>query len=75
MADRQRERKRRALSYLALHPDPAAMQLDKLAGEGQPEPGAFDLLVRRPQLAELLEDRLLILGRDASPSVRDGDLG
>ena len=37
------------------------MQLDKLAGESQPESGPLDFLVRRPHLPELLKDRLLIL--------------
>src|SRR5215475_14432591 len=62
-------------SQLALHRDPSAMQLNELAGQGQSKAGALHLHVRRPHLAELLEDRLLILGLDASPSVRDGDLG
>src|SRR5262245_49158898 len=48
------------------------MQLDELASEGQPEPGALDLLVRRPNLAKLLKDRLLILRRDAYPAIADG---
>src|SRR5262249_30615542 len=73
-AHRQRECKRRALSHLALPPDSPAMQLDELAGEGQPEAGPLDLLVRCPDLPELLEDRLLILGRDAGASVGHGHL-
>ena len=40
------------------------MQLDELPGQGESEPGPLDLLVRRPHLPELLEDRLLILRRD-----------
>ena len=75
MADRQRERKRRALSRLALHPDPPTMQLDELTGEGQPEASALDLLVRPSYLPELLEDRLLVLRRDTYTSVSDRDLG
>jgi hypothetical protein len=51
------------------------MQLDELAREGQPEPGALHLLVRRPDLTELLEDHLLILGRDSHARVRDRNLG
>src|SRR5262249_28975721 len=74
VVDRQRERERRALPQVALHPDPAAMQLDELAGESQPEPGTPDLLVWRPDLPELLEDRLLVLSRDADAGVGDGDL-
>src|SRR5262249_28599367 len=75
MADRQRERKRRAFSHLALHLDPAAMQLDQLPAQRQSQTRALDLFVRRPDLTELLEDRLLIRGRDAHPGVGDGDLG
>src|SRR5262245_3932261 len=51
------------------------MQLDELSGQGQPEPGPLDLLVRRAYLPELLEDRLLILRRDAHARVGYGDLG
>src|SRR5262245_66563595 len=45
------------------------MQLYELPGQIQPEPCALDLLVRRPDLPELLEDRLLILRRNADPGV------
>jgi hypothetical protein len=72
---RERERERGAVPDLALHPDPAAMEFDELPGERQPEAGALDLLVCRPHLPELLEDRLLILGRDADPGIRHGHLG
>src|SRR5262245_2014320 len=74
MADQQCEGKCRALPHLALYPDSATMQLDELAGKGQPEPGALHLLVRRPDLTELLEDRILIFRCDAHPAVADGDL-
>jgi hypothetical protein len=47
-AHRQREREGRADSPLALHPDPPAVQLDELARERQPEPGALDPFRRRP---------------------------
>src|SRR5215472_5714676 len=50
------------------------MQLDELAGERQPEPGALHLLLGRPHLTELLEDGLLVLRRDAHASVADGYL-
>src|SRR5262249_64045 len=60
---------------LTLHPDPSAMQLNELPGQGQPESGPLNLLVRRPHLPELLEDRLLILRRDAHASVGNGNLG
>src|SRR5262249_27813443 len=71
---RQRESEGRPPAYLALHPDPSAMQLNELPGQGQPEPGPLDLLVRRPDLPELLEDRLLVLRCDAYASIGDGDL-
>src|SRR4030088_2226384 len=63
------------MPYLAFHPDLSPMELDELPGERQPESRALDLLVRRPHLPELLEDRLLILGRDADPGIRHGHLG
>ena len=52
------------------------MQLHELLGQRQPEPRALLLAgVVAPDLAELLEDRRLILGRDPDPRVadRDGD--
>src|SRR5580765_6884667 len=51
-----RERERRTRTELALHPDPSTMQLDELPAEGQPKARSLSLLVRRPDLAELLED-------------------
>ena len=39
-----------------------------------PSPVPSDLLRRRPDLPELLEHRLLILGSDAHSGVRDRDL-
>src|SRR5438552_311955 len=73
--DRKREGEGRAGPWLTLHPDSSAVKLDELPGEGQPEPGAFGLLVRGADLTELLEDRLLIPGGNAGPRVRHGDLG
>src|SRR5262245_3728898 len=67
-------RERRARPQLALHPDPAPVQLDELPTEGQPQPRALHLLVRRPDLPELLEDGLLILRGDADAGVADRDL-
>jgi hypothetical protein len=50
------------------------MQLHELLGERQPEPRALLLAsVLAADLAELLEDRRLILGRDPDPRVADGD--
>src|SRR4030095_7036432 len=71
---RNRERECRANNNLALHPNPPPVQLDKLPTQRQPEPSALHLLVRRPDLPELLEDRLLILGRDADSGVADRHL-
>src|SRR5262245_21830947 len=62
------------MARLALNPDPPAVQLHELLRERQPEPGALLLAgVVSPDLAELLEDRRLILGRDPDPRVADGD--
>src|SRR5439155_3751053 len=69
-----RERERRPDPDLALHPDPPAVELDELATERQAKASAFDLLRRRPDLTELLEDRLLILGSDADAGVGHRDL-
>ena len=49
------------------------MELDELPGEGQAEPGALPIFVRRPNLPELLEYGLLILWRDPDPGVRYRD--
>jgi hypothetical protein len=65
---------KRARSQLALHPDPAPVQLDELSTEGQSQPGTLHLLVRRPDLPELLEHRLLILRGDADAGVADRHL-
>src|SRR5262249_34571606 len=71
---RQAESERRTHTHLALHPDPAPVQLDELPTEGQPQPRTLHLLLRCPHLAELLEPRLLILWGDAHAGVADGDL-
>src|SRR6185295_3229983 len=73
-AHRQREGKRRTHTDLALHPDPATMQFDELPTQGQSQPCALYLLVRRPHLPELLEHRLLVLRGDADPGVADRHL-
>ena len=67
--DRQREDEAAALSGLALDPDPAAVQLDEALGEREPEPGAFSLLHADVGLLELLEDPLLVVGRDPRAGV------
>jgi len=49
---------------LAYDTDLAAVELDELAAQGESQPSAFRLLLRRPDLPEFLEHRLLVLGRD-----------
>src|SRR5688500_17035937 len=59
---RKRERERRAVADLALHPQTAAVQLDELSRQRESHSGALPLArVVRPHLPKLLEDRLLIL--------------
>src|SRR5262245_17323890 len=74
MAHRERECERRARADLALDPDPPAMELDELPGEGYSEPCALHLLRCHPDLPELLEHRLLVFRGDAHPGVRHRDL-
>src|SRR5262245_20446142 len=50
------------------------MQLDELSRERQPESRALHFLVRRFDLAELLEDHVLVFRRDTDAGVADGDL-
>jgi len=50
------------------------MQLYELPRQRQAKPGALHLLGRRSHLPELLEDRLLVLRRDADAGVADRDL-
>src|SRR5262245_63828670 len=70
----QREGERRPLVHVALDPDPPAVQLHELLGQGQPEPRALLLAGVVPaDLAELLEDGCLILRRDPDPGVTDSD--
>src|SRR5438132_3060255 len=73
-AHRDRERERRAHAHLALDMNPAAVEFDELSAEGQPQPCAFGLLLRRPDLPEFLEYHVLILRGDTDPSVADRHL-
>jgi hypothetical protein len=62
------------LAHLTLDPDPPAVRLHELPGQCQPELRALLCAGVLPaNLAELLEDGCLILGRDSDPRVADGD--
>src|SRR5262245_37672946 len=74
LGHRQREREGRARAEVTLHPDASAVQLDELAAEREPEPGALGLLLRFADLLELLAYRFVILRRDADAGVRHRDL-
>src|SRR5437870_2326797 len=69
MTHRDRERERRAHADLALHPDPPTMEFDELPAQSEPQPRPLRLLLRRPDLTELLEHGLLILWRNADTGV------
>ena len=69
------EVERAALADLALHPDAPAHQLDQLGRDRQAQPGAAVLPGGRGVgLGERLEERLLLLGRDADAGVADGEV-
>src|SRR5260370_6993291 len=70
----KREREGRSAPHLALHPQAAAVELDELSRQRQPETGALALARGVAHLAKLLEDRLLVLWRDADPAVGDRHL-
>src|SRR5512147_773379 len=72
---RQRERERRAAAELALDADVAAVELDELARDREPEAGPFDLLRRGAHLPEFLEHRPLVLGSDPDARVLDRHFG
>src|SRR5262249_1757482 len=70
----QREGERGPLADVALDPDPPALQLDELLGQGQAEPRPLLLPGVVPaDLAELLEDGRLVPGRDPDARVADGN--
>src|SRR5947209_4803628 len=60
-----------AVSRLALHPDPPAVQLDQTLGERQPEARALVLFDPDGRLLEFLEDPLAIDCRDPRPGIGD----
>ena len=70
------EVERAALARLALDPDAPAHQLDELRRDGQAQPGAAVLARRRGAigLAEGLEDRLLLVRRNADAGVADAEM-
>src|SRR5919197_5925198 len=68
-----REGEGRPCPHLALHPDLPAVELYELPAEGQPQPRALCLPLCSAHLPELLEHRLLVLGRDADSGVGDRD--
>src|SRR6185436_890987 len=75
LAQRQREAEGRAASRRAIDPDCAAVQLDELPRQREPQPGALGLARRvLADLTELLEQLRLIVGRDADARVLDRDL-
>src|SRR5882672_9451069 len=70
----KRERERRSTTHLALHPQAAAVELDELSRQREAETRALALARGVAHLAELLEDRLLVLWRDTDPGVGHGHL-
>src|SRR5437016_860371 len=71
----QPEAERRALARFALDPDASTVQLDEFLGERKPE--ARTLVLARglgADLAELLEDGLLVFAGDPDARVHYGDL-
>src|SRR5256714_1236761 len=67
---RQRERECASLAGLALHPDPAAVELDEPLRERKTKAGAFPRALCLPAgLLELFEDPALVLRRNADARV------
>jgi hypothetical protein len=58
------------MAYFALDPDAAAMNFDKMFGDGEPKPGAADFAgTGNVDAVEALEDAGLVRLRDADASV------
>lgn len=71
-AHRQIDPEQRTLAQRAFQREASPHQLHELAGDGQPQSGAFAVALLA-QLHEGLEDALLVLGRDAGAGVFDLD--
>src|SRR5438094_4584285 len=69
---RQPDREGRPAARRALGADVAAVLLDDLVADREPQPGAFADGLRRE---EGIEDAAEHVGRDAGPGVADGDDG
>ena len=62
----------RTLAHFALDPDAAAVNFDKMLGDGEPQTGAADFAgTRNINAVEALEDAGLIRPRDADTGVRN----
>src|SRR5262245_60503893 len=73
-ASRQLHLEGRALAECRLHPNAAAMHLDDLLGDGEPEARAtLGLGKRAVDLVELIKNAGLLLLRDSWPRVRHAD--
>src|ERR1051326_58169 len=72
LASGKLQREAGSLSQRALEVDAAAVSLDHVADDRQPEPGGARL-APGGQLGEALEDLLLLLGRDPGAGVGDRD--
>src|ERR1700736_525450 len=71
---RDGERERAALPRGALHPDPAAVHLYELAGDGQAQAGALVFATHAAlSLLKALEDPFRIFDRDADTGVAHAD--
>src|SRR5919204_3648597 len=70
---RNREEKAAAVPYCALHPDPAALKLDKALRDGETQAGAAPFHVDGFAAVEPLEDLGSLMQRYADPAVGDAE--
>src|SRR6266852_2240106 len=62
----------RTLAHFALDPDAAAVNFDKMLGDGEPQPGAADFAgTGNIDAVEALEDAWLVRPRDADAGIRN----